>query len=410
MAASSKLALKMANVTGAFQQGEIQLLAAAMKAARIRYINAFQPQTTIKNMLLTAGVTLNPETIAVLEKWDSIFPREQAHDTAWSETGGWAWGSNLPKGNKCWKQTTKEWRNLLYSNKDDTGKLNSKWELQQTTVQWKQMWKCLWSGPAQIRTKIRTWRFLRGGYFTNAKAKSWGLGDGTCARCTTEQETYLHAIWACPAITQRAKWAFWLLTNQSTTDYSTGEQLMQLFDRALHQHRNNPAPLILMLAILRVNWAERNEAQFKQKKTFRGVQPILRETSTEIEVAGSTKGMSQHRKDVFGSDFFVVPRLPRLLSPHLLRSWLSWSSRIISSVDHGALESISCEFLASEPTLPGENLPLDEDKRTRLSEMLHIITRGWVGPSEEDHETGRGSRQIRTFDKVESLILAMLDT
>ncbi|KAL3675823.1 hypothetical protein R1sor_025771 [Riccia sorocarpa] len=284
-AASAKFALRMATFSGAFQQHETQLLATTMRAARIRNIDTFQPQTTIKEYVNSTGVGTNPETNAILDKWEHTFPTLRACDITWIETEGWTWDGDNPKGSKCWQLSTAEWRRLLYSTKDDTDKLNKKWDTQQTAKQWKLRWKRLWNGPAQARTKIRAWRFLRAAYFTNAKAKTWGLGDGMCSRCNMEQETYVHAIWECPRTIERNLWVSWLLTDEDerTTNNSGGEPLLPLIDRALRMHRHNPAPLILMLATLRANWAERNDAQFNQKINFRGVQPIFRETDNDIE-------------------------------------------------------------------------------------------------------------------------------
>ncbi|KAL3684857.1 hypothetical protein R1sor_002879 [Riccia sorocarpa] len=74
--------------------------------------------------------------------------------------------------------------------KENTQELNQKWETQDTTAVWSKRWTALWKGSTVNRTKVRFWRYLRKGFFTNSKVRTWGLDTGICSR--EEIEAMLH--------------------------------------------------------------------------------------------------------------------------------------------------------------------------------------------------------------------------
>ncbi|KAL3691751.1 hypothetical protein R1sor_005402 [Riccia sorocarpa] len=164
---------------------------------------------------------------------------------------------------------------------------------------WKDRWIKLWDGPASFRTKLRTWRFLRGGYFINDKARGWGLGDGLCARCSLEHESLIHALWTCPKIKERTAWVCWILFHDAERSVSNlgAEDFITVVDRALILHKENQVPLLLLLTTLRTNWAERNLNQFENKLNFRGVTPVLHEIDKEVRAIKLTSGASQQQQN-----------------------------------------------------------------------------------------------------------------
>ncbi|KAL3684995.1 hypothetical protein R1sor_003017 [Riccia sorocarpa] len=442
VAASARFVMKMAAVTGTFTQHQMQKFKALLTSAKIRNTTEFQPRVSILEHTRRTGHEVDHETQTATSAWEMAFPTAQARDITWPEAAGWTWGNGTQTRPGCWKQTVKQWRLMLYSARDDSAKLNDKWEIQQTPARWRQRWKNLWNGVAQTRTKIRAWRFLRGGYFTNSKAKSWGLGDGLCARCRVEQETYLHAVWDYPRNIERSKWISWLLTEDQdrTTSNAGGEHCIDLIDRALRQHRLNQAPLLLILTTLRTNWAERNEAQFKQRIAFRGVQPVLNETRIEIEALNTIRNLSQARTNANErakqTMEYLKEETKRWLAGAQMRnaqpafilqntssatnentqasSSAPWTDEQMIHWDHENLEDRDSNFAGTgahhmqrrnyrRPTTTGEFLPFNEDQRALLTEMLQRLTHGWTCPPQHDKHPDRNS-QVRTFDTVEQLI------
>ncbi|KAL3700546.1 hypothetical protein R1sor_018568 [Riccia sorocarpa] len=179
-------------------------------------------------------------------------------------------------------------------------RMMSSWfkELLDSEETWNTRWCQLWKRSTTSRTKLRLWRFLRKGYFTNAKAGDWNLDDGLCKRCDMEKESFIHAIWTCPRILERQKWVSWLLFTDTERQWSqaTGEPFMTVIDKALAAHSSNQAPILLILATLRVNWAERNLMQFQGQVTYRGIRVLLNEVEVEITALQEERRLSDDQK------------------------------------------------------------------------------------------------------------------
>ncbi|KAL3692705.1 hypothetical protein R1sor_006356 [Riccia sorocarpa] len=253
---------------------------------------------SLHHYLIDADIQLSQLDRCSVERFDSHFLPSQSIRSNWENAGGWAWEDDAPLGENCWKLPTAFWRRLLYSNKKDTSNLSNRWVTDDEPRKWSLRWKLLWNGPAQLRVKLRTWRFLRKGYFTNAKAKNWGAGDGLCSRCGLEQETFIHAVWSCPRLNERTKWLSWLLFTPGQRNVSVHghEDLLPTMDIALHHHREHQATLVLLLTALRFNWKERNESQFEGNQNFKGIYLILDETRFEIE-ARSLQNLSFKQRE-----------------------------------------------------------------------------------------------------------------
>ncbi|KAL3679155.1 hypothetical protein R1sor_022111 [Riccia sorocarpa] len=84
---------------------------------------------------------------------------------------------------------------------------------------------------------------------------------------------------------ERKKWISWLLfdDHERTTSMVTGEPLLVVIDKALQHHKQNPAVILLLLATWRINWSERNDAEFQHKSRYRGINILIREIREEIE-------------------------------------------------------------------------------------------------------------------------------
>ncbi|KAL3680304.1 hypothetical protein R1sor_023260 [Riccia sorocarpa] len=220
---------------------------------------------------------------AAINNISDAFPHNDALPIGWEDAAGWTWDTKQTTGPDTWKITTAECKNLQYANSNDIHKLNTKWDIRSGEADWTKRWSQLWADRAIYRTKVRFWRYVRGGYFTNSKARSWGLSERLCPRCNVDIETLEHAFWSCPRLLQRTSWITWLLLDpQETTINRYGAESIQvIFDAALAVHKNSQAALLLLLAALRANWQERNEAQFNGKQHSKGILPIIREAQTE---------------------------------------------------------------------------------------------------------------------------------
>ncbi|KAL3690316.1 hypothetical protein R1sor_016625 [Riccia sorocarpa] len=139
-------------------------------------------------------VPITPELRDTTIKLEGALPTNQMGPVTWEDCHGWSWDGENPSGEKAWQITAAQWRRLLYTCDRNDSKLSCSWETTHNQRQWQQRWKRLWGGPTHIKTKIRVWRYLHKGYFTNSKAKDWGIADGICRRCNMELETYVHAV------------------------------------------------------------------------------------------------------------------------------------------------------------------------------------------------------------------------
>ncbi|KAL3683001.1 hypothetical protein R1sor_001023 [Riccia sorocarpa] len=70
---------------------------------------------------------------------------------------------------------------------------------------------------------------------------------------------------------------------ERTTSQLTGESIITVLDRTLQEHKQNPAPLLMLLAIWRTNWSERNHAQFQQRPKYSGINILIKEKCEEIQ-------------------------------------------------------------------------------------------------------------------------------
>ncbi|KAL3679859.1 hypothetical protein R1sor_022815 [Riccia sorocarpa] len=130
---------------------------------------------------------------------------------------------------------------------------------------------------------------------TRNKAYEWGLADGICARCGLEKETYTHAVWHCPRLREQTTWITWLFFSeeQRTTSTQGHEQLLTVMDQALKNHGRHQAHILLLLAALRINWDERNEATFKGKNNFRGITVTINEARNEVKALQADAPITQ---------------------------------------------------------------------------------------------------------------------
>ncbi|KAL3697151.1 hypothetical protein R1sor_011227 [Riccia sorocarpa] len=254
---------------------------------------------TLTDYCRITHVPIPLEADPVLDKLETLLPMRGSTEMQWQKTAGWKWTEIDHTLEKTWTLTTKQWRTLIHVQTDDSTELNWRWEVNDTPEEWKARWTNLWKGGATDPTKLRFWRFLRKGYFTNDKARKWRIDTGICQRCRTEIETLPPTIWTCPSILERQRWILWLIFDDAerTVSNVAGEPMMVVVDKALQAHKNNQAPLLLLLAIWRINWAERNDRQFNERSTYRGVNCILNEIAAEVERLTFTKGMSDRHKD-----------------------------------------------------------------------------------------------------------------
>ncbi|KAL3696899.1 hypothetical protein R1sor_010975 [Riccia sorocarpa] len=241
--------------------------------------------STIHHYCNTKGIliTLQAE-ITATNKIEAILPIFEAGPIQWHQAAGWFWRGLQGDVKSPWKLSTHQWRHLLYTRKDEEDHLNMRWDCHQPTLTWKKRWALLWGGTTNRRTKVRVWRHLRRGYFTNSKARDWNVGSGLCCRCHIEHETLQHTFWTCPRLIERQRWLSWLLfpDAERTTSNATGEPLISIIDRTLEFHIVNPAPLLLLLTIWRTNWSERNDLQFNETTKFKALSQILKETEDEL--------------------------------------------------------------------------------------------------------------------------------
>ncbi|KAL3694615.1 hypothetical protein R1sor_008266 [Riccia sorocarpa] len=181
--------MTVAMSSGLLTEQESREITAVFKKAKVKNLEEVHTTAgpiTIATFLANRVREQSQQTHTALRNIDKVFPTEMSNEISWLEAQGWTWGDDLPQGSKCWKLSTAQWRKLLYTCKNDQLKLNNKWNRQDTTQRWNQGWKNIWGGKATYRTKIRVWRFIRTGYFTNSKARDWGLADGICSRCATD--------------------------------------------------------------------------------------------------------------------------------------------------------------------------------------------------------------------------------
>ncbi|KAL3702106.1 hypothetical protein R1sor_020128 [Riccia sorocarpa] len=289
--------------TDTVDKEEGSALLALFKKAKIhntmQIVDADGQRTTLTNFCQLNQVLITAASQTGLDKFETLLPYEDAADIQWHNAQGWRWEGMQTPAKGPWSLSTSQWRKLVHKHHDDTKNLNTRWELNDKAECWRQRWVNLWTGGATNRTKIRFWRFMRKGYFTNSKALSWGLDSGICKRCDMEIESFCHAIWTCPRILERQKWVSWLLFDEAerATSVHTGESVIRVVDKVLQCHIQSQAQILLLLTTWRTNWAERNQAQFQGEKTYRGIRVFRNEVQHEIEALLRAQRLSEKQSD-----------------------------------------------------------------------------------------------------------------
>ncbi|KAL3683592.1 hypothetical protein R1sor_001614 [Riccia sorocarpa] len=233
-----------------------------------------------------------------IDKVDTLMPPAKRENITWDQAAGWTWPDKVQTEGLPWKLTSKQWKRLIYSTKDDCNDLNQRWDRTDSRHKWTTRWKGLWEGDATFRMKIRCWRFMRKGCLTNAKLRDWGLDHGICRRCDIEPETVIQAIWQCPRLLERQRWVSRLFFKESerTTSQATGEQLWTALDKALDKNKDNPAYIILIIMMFRTNWLEGNKLQFEVVRKYLGISQILSEMTQEINALVGDRFTSEKRE------------------------------------------------------------------------------------------------------------------
>ncbi|KAL3683856.1 hypothetical protein R1sor_001878 [Riccia sorocarpa] len=84
---------------------------------------------------------------------------------------GWKWkgpeGSPVKRG---WIQETKWWKTLLSIEVNSTEKLNRKWDVSLSELDWNKTWSITWKRPSTVRDGFWWWRTLWKGFWTGAQA------------------------------------------------------------------------------------------------------------------------------------------------------------------------------------------------------------------------------------------------
>ncbi|KAL3680623.1 hypothetical protein R1sor_023579 [Riccia sorocarpa] len=260
-------------MTGTLDAHEPRLLRQTFRDAKItKFSQLCTPAgeiITVEQYCQNLQLQLNDDQIIVLNKLQAVLPAQQMEAIDWSTATGWTWENDTKGKTSTWNLTTRQWRQLLYKVKDETAALNEKWETHNRAATWTRRWTNLWEGNTTFRTKARMWRFLRKGFFTNSKARDWG------------------SVLASAPDSDR------------TTSYVTGESAIKVAEKALQLHNANPAALLQLLTIWRINWSERNGAQFNNTDSYRGLFQILDEVKQEISALAARQGLSDKLMDKF---------------------------------------------------------------------------------------------------------------
>ncbi|KAL3679870.1 hypothetical protein R1sor_022826 [Riccia sorocarpa] len=254
---------------------------------------------TLHELATAKGISISDSLDIAMNKMQTLFSANETAPITWAEAMGWKWAEGPTTTGPPWKLTSAQWRHLLYNCKDENAKINDKWEAQDNNQTWKSRWSQLWSGAATSRAKTRFWRFLRTGYLSNAKAKTWNRGTGLCNRCQIEHETLTHAIWDCPRLLERKRWISWLFLqpHQRTTSLVTGEPIMTVIGKALLENQANQALMLILLATWRSSWSERNDQQFNQRTRYKPINHIIAEVEEELKALKNSRRKTDTQED-----------------------------------------------------------------------------------------------------------------
>ncbi|KAL3689319.1 hypothetical protein R1sor_015628 [Riccia sorocarpa] len=211
-------------------------------------------------------------------------PPHMARNIKLHESDGWIWDGPPLHIAHTWNPPTHRLKHLLYREAKEKPMLMSRWGRIEDPLEETQRWTRLWKANVNVRTRTRLWRFIRRAYVTNSRAKEMQFSSGHCSRCLTEIETFPHAFWDCNAVAGRRDWAVSLLTGDiARLSHTSGNiDLLQAIDISLKHAASNPAKLLLITAVLRQNWAERNQKQFNGITERRPPTVLLEEIQQEI--------------------------------------------------------------------------------------------------------------------------------
>ncbi|KAL3691766.1 hypothetical protein R1sor_005417 [Riccia sorocarpa] len=193
-----------------------------------------------------------------------------------------------------------------------------------------------------------------------------------------DDKTFDHAMWTCPVLRGRTTWAGWLLLNEDQRHFNNQgtEPLIHIIDEALRNHKLQQAHILLILAILRCNWMERNTSQFRDKQISRGNTPLLNEIEMETK-ALQPAARSNKRKN----------EIQRTL--HTIAYWRGETTRWMAGA-----ERRNEQPLFNPNVIPNTNDPEDEDttatdRQCSLEDMIR-----W------DHEETTETRQASTTNAL----------
>ncbi|KAL3684648.1 hypothetical protein R1sor_002670 [Riccia sorocarpa] len=108
-----------------------------------------------------------------------------------------------------------------------------------------------------------------------------------------------HALWNCSATSARCGWVYRLIHDNDDRSCSPthAHDMLSSIDIALQEANVNPAMLLLITAILRQNWKERNRQQFAGVKESLPHKILLQEVCKELKALEGNAARSEDWKD-----------------------------------------------------------------------------------------------------------------
>ncbi|KAL3690791.1 hypothetical protein R1sor_004442 [Riccia sorocarpa] len=124
---------------------------------------------------------------------------------------GWKWkgpeGSPVRRG---WLQETKWWKTLLSIEVNSTEKLNRKWDVSLSELDWNKTWSITWKRPSTVREGFWWWRTLWKGFWTGAQAlKANNNLEGAMRPCFHRTENAKTSECNTPGMEARKSVAAW---------------------------------------------------------------------------------------------------------------------------------------------------------------------------------------------------------
>ncbi|KAL3681274.1 hypothetical protein R1sor_024230 [Riccia sorocarpa] len=282
---------------------EIQTIMRLMKRGGIKNgkdtNNGDGQRISLEALLAMKGAYLTTEETEVVEKFDRAFSPSLARPIKLQDSNRWSWERDQTANPNIWNPPTKHLRSMLETVKPERKNFASRWNVTESASIGADRWRLLWTAKVMPRTKVRMWRFLRRAYFTNGRAVKMNKGDGLCKRCQTENESYTHAMWGCNKLKNRRTWWTRTIGSGSTTtnDGKNSNEMLEAMDWGLSRAGQNPAYLLLVLAIIQHNWGERNEKQFTGMVSWIPPGRIIAEVQRELQVIRTEKGGNDDWKE-----------------------------------------------------------------------------------------------------------------